>query len=115
MSLKQFMAAAHVAVRPEGRAHLFEEFLAERKLNRRVLLEISHFMSLLPIVDNSDLVATVPRDLAEVCSRYADIRIVAPPMKLPVIEVHQFWHRRFHKDAANIWLRGVVHALFKAD
>jgi len=59
-------------------------------------------------------VATVPRDLANICARHADIRIVDPPFKSPVVEVHQFWHRRFHQDAASVWLRGLVHRLFGA-
>ena len=79
-----------------------------------LLLELSHFMSLLPVIENSDLIATVPRDLADVCCRYGTIRIVDAPIKSPVIAVHQFWHRRLHKDPANLWLRGMVQALFAA-
>lgn len=112
MTLKQFLAAGHAVVRPDGREHVFEQFLQAKGLQRRVRLEVAHFMSLLPIVSGSDLVATVPRDLAEVCARHGDIRLVETPMKSPVIEVHQFWHRRYHKDAAVEWLRGVVQGLF---
>lgn len=112
MTLRQFLAAGHAVVRPDGREHVFEQFLQAKGLQRRVRLEVAHFMSLLPIVAGSDLVATVPRDLAEVCARHADIRLVDTPMKSPVIEVHQSWHRRYHKDAAVEWLRGVVAGLF---
>ena len=114
VTLEQFLAASHAVVRPEGREHVFEQFLQAKGLQRRVRLEVSHFMSLLPIINGSDLVATVPRDLAEVCVRHGDIRLVDTPMKSPVIDVHQFWHRRFHKDAAHGWLRGLVHGLFSA-
>jgi DNA-binding transcriptional LysR family regulator len=113
MTLKQYLAAPHAAVRP-GREHLFEEFLQQRGLTRRVQLETSHFTSLLPIIEGSDLIATVPRDLADVCVRHARIRIVDVPIKAPTIEVHQFWPRRFHKDAGNMWLRAQVHELFRA-
>jgi hypothetical protein len=34
------------------------------------------------------------------------------PIASPVIPVHQFWHRRVHKDAASMWLREQVHSLF---
>jgi DNA-binding transcriptional LysR family regulator len=112
ITLKQFLAASHAVVRPDGREHVFEQFLQARGLHRRVRLEVAHFMSLLPIISTSDLIATVPRDLAEVCVRYGEVRTLDTPMKSPVIEVHQFWHRRFHKDAAHVWLRGVVHRLF---
>ena len=112
LTVEAYLAAQHAVVRPEGREHVFEQFLAQRGLQRRVVLEIAHFMSLLPIIATSDLIATVPRDLAEVCARHAAIRLVEIPVESPVIEVHQFWHRRVHKDAATTWLRGVVHSLF---
>jgi DNA-binding transcriptional LysR family regulator len=114
LSLKAWLAASHAVVRPDGREHVFEQFLQQRGLQRRVLVELSHFMSLLAVVEASDLIATVPRDLADVCRRYAGVRIVETPLKAPVIAVHQFWHRRFHKDPANVWLRGLVQSLFGA-
>lgn len=113
MTLETYLELPHAAVRP-GREHLFEEFLQERGLKRRVLLETSHFTSLLPIIESSDLIATVPRDMADMCVRHAAIRIVDVPLDAPTIEVHQFWPRRSHKDAGNVWLRGLVHELFRS-
>ncbi len=112
LTVKQYLDLSHAVVQPDGREHVFELFLDQRGLKRRVLLKLSHFMSLLPVIENSDLIATVPLDLAEVCQRYANIRVLDAPIKSPVIAVSQFWHRRFHKDPANIWIRGVIHAVF---
>ena len=114
MTLKAYLAASHAVVRPEGREHVFEQFLRGRNLQRRVVVEIAHFMSLLPILTTTDLVATVPKDLADVCVRHAPIRILPCPIKAPAIEVHQFWHQRFHKEPANVWLRGLIHDLFRS-
>jgi DNA-binding transcriptional LysR family regulator len=114
ITLKAYLAASHAVVRPEGREHVFEQFLHGRDLRRRVVVEIAHFMSLLPILTSTDLVATVPKDLADVCVRHAPIRILPCPIKAPAIEVHQFWHQRFHKEPANVWLRGVIHDLFRS-
>jgi len=114
IALKAYLAASHAVVRPEGREHVFEQFLHGRNLQRRVVVEIAHFMSLLPILTSTDLVATVPRDLADVCARHAPIKILQCPIKTPPIEVHQFWHRRFHREPANVWLRGVIHDLFRS-
>ena len=112
MTREQYLAAPHAVVRPEGREHLLEEVLAAQGVKRRVVLEIAHFMTLLPVIAASDLVATVPRDLAEVLMRHAGLHLFDLPFASPAIDVHQFWHRRFHKDPANVWLRGVVQALF---
>jgi DNA-binding transcriptional LysR family regulator len=111
LSLKQYLAASHVLVRPEGRGHLFDEHLKKQGMQRRVVLEISHYMSLLPIIAESDLIATVPHDLAEVCARHARIRVLPSPVKSPAVEVHQFWHGRFNKDPGNVWLRNSIHRL----
>ncbi len=112
MTQKQYFAAAHALVSPDGRQHVFDQFLHSQGLKRRVVLEISHYMSLLPIIEGSDLVATVPHDLAELCARHAAVRVLPSPIKSPAIEVHQFWHSRFHKDPGNVWMRGVLHGLF---
>ena len=69
-------------------------------------------MTLLPIVESTDLVATVPRDFAELCRHYAPIEIFEPPIASPAIPVRQFWHRRSHNDPANAWLRSMVRDLF---
>ncbi len=115
LTLKAFLTASHVVVKPEGRAHVFEQFLQQRGLKRHVVLELSHYMSLLPVLEANDLIATVPRHLAAVCSRYAGLSIADTPLKAPVIAVHQIWHERFHKDPANTWLRQLVQQEFKAD
>jgi DNA-binding transcriptional LysR family regulator len=112
VALKDFLAAAHASVRPDGREHAFDQFMAQRGLRRTVAVELAHFMSLLPLLERSDLVATVPRDIATVCVRYGTLRMAEPPVKPPAIAIHQFWHTLAHKDAANIWLRGVMRSLF---
>lgn len=114
MTAAEFMAAPHAVVAPDGREHLFERFMQTRKQQRRVVLELSHFMSLLSIIASSDLVATVPLDIAEFFAAHGNIRIVDLPIRAPEVEVHQFWHQRQHKDAANVWLRGLVHEVLRA-
>ena len=108
----QFMQASHAVVKPDGREHLFEKFLQTKGIQRRVVVELSHFMSLLPIIETSNLVATVPKDLAEFFVQHGDVRYVPTPMKSPVIDVHLFWHQRFQKDPAHMWMRHIIHTLF---
>ncbi|CAN1565530.1 hypothetical protein B9Z42_00180 [Limnohabitans sp. B9-3] len=108
----QFLQASHAVVKPDGREHLFEHFLQSKGIKRRVVVELSHFMSLLPIIETSNLVATVPKDLAEFFVQHGEVRYVPTPMKSPVIDVHLFWHQRFQKDSAHIWMRQIIHNLF---
>jgi DNA-binding transcriptional LysR family regulator len=112
LSMAQFTQASHAVVKPDGREHVFEQFLQSKGVTRRVVVELSHFMSLLPIIETSNLIATVPKDLADFFVRHGEVRYVPTPMKSPIIDVHLFWHKRFHKDSAHIWLRQVIHQLF---
>ena len=110
-----FLAAAHAVVRPGGRASLFEAFLATQGLQRRVALELSHYMSLLPVLESSDLIACVPLDLAQVCAAHGRLRVLALPLPAPVVAVFQTWHERVHKDPAHVWLRQLVYDTFSSD
>jgi DNA-binding transcriptional LysR family regulator len=111
LTLRQYLAARHVVVRPDGREHMLDSHLEGKGWQREVTLELSHFMSLLAILPGTDLVATVPLDIATVLERHIAIRRIALPFKPPQIEVRQFWHRRMQHDAAHQWLRGLMHAV----
>ena len=112
LTLKKFLDAAHAVVSPEGRTHdLFERELKKRGCVRRVRLEIPHYLSLPAIIEGSDLIATVPRDVGVAFARLAKLRLLEPPVNVS-FDVKQYWHERAHKDPVNLWLRDMVHALF---
>jgi DNA-binding transcriptional LysR family regulator len=108
LSMKDYLAAPHAVVLPDGREHLMEQFLNAKQIRRNVVLELSHFMSLQTVIASSDLIATVPEDLAQFFAAHGKIQILPLPLKSPEVEVHQFWHKRLGKDPANMWLRGLV-------
>jgi DNA-binding transcriptional LysR family regulator len=113
ISLKEFLLADHVVVRPEGREHLFEGFLRQRRLSRRVALEVSHFMSLIAILPGTRLLAVVPVQVADAIAEHIAIKRSVIPLKAPQIDVLQFWHQRFHKDPGNVWFRDIVRKLYQ--
>jgi DNA-binding transcriptional LysR family regulator len=113
ISLPQFLAASHVVVYPDGREHLVDSSLRQRGIERRTVTELAHFMSLLPILGRTDLIATVPRDLAEVCATYVDVQILPVPFDAPVITVRQTWHQSADQDPANRWFRDVVRSVLR--
>ncbi|KAF1018723.1 MAG: PCP degradation transcriptional activation protein [Paracidovorax wautersii] len=108
-TLRQYLAAHHVVVRPDGREHLLDRFLEDKGWHRHITLELSHFMSLLALLPGSDLVATVPRDIATVVARHLPLREVALPFRPPQLRIQQYWHRRMQNDPANRWLRGLFY------
>jgi len=44
--------------------------------------------------------------------RLANIKMIRPPIPVPRLEIRQYWHRKFHDDARNRWLRALVARLF---
>jgi len=37
------------------------------------------------------------------------------PVKMPRLDVSQYWHERFHRDPGNQWIRSVFASLFAAN
>jgi DNA-binding transcriptional LysR family regulator len=115
MTLRQYLAARHIVVRPDGREHMLDRFLEEKGWHRHLTLELSHFMSLLALLPGSDLVATVPQDIATVVGRHVPLKRIELPFRPPQIQVQQFWHRRMQDDPAHRWLRTVFYEVNRRD
>jgi DNA-binding transcriptional LysR family regulator len=116
LTLKQFKAAEHVLVRPQGlsdHGEVIERALARRDVAARVAVRISHFHGVAALVTSTDLIATVPSRLAESMKRLAGVKVLPPPIALPKIKVSLYWHERFHRDPGNAWLRSVYVRLFQ--
>jgi DNA-binding transcriptional LysR family regulator len=115
LSLKQYLQLEHAVVRAESRTEeVIERYLARKKMRRRIVLTTPHFASAPMIVAQSDLIVTLPQPLAHYFSSVsAKLRVVELPFEPPRIELKQFWHRKFHHDARNRWLRTLVCSLFQ--
>jgi DNA-binding transcriptional LysR family regulator len=115
LTLKQFLQLEHAVVRAESRTEeVIERFLVRQRIRRRVVLTTPHFASVPPIVERSDLIVTVPEPLARYFSTVSTrIRCVRPPFDPPRIDLKQYWHRKFHHDARNRWLRHLMCELFQ--
>lgn len=104
-----FESAPHAAIRTEGRSQeVIEVALDDIGVKRQVLVTLPHFLGLLSIVPNTDLMGIIPGDLASIFERQPGIGIHPLPFKSPSVRVVQAWHRRYDQDAANQWLRGLV-------
>jgi DNA-binding transcriptional LysR family regulator len=91
---------------------LVDRLLAQHRLTRRVVLSVPYYIVIPPILERSDLVATVPAEIAAVFSRFLKIRTLPLPIRIPNVVLRLYWHPRNQHDAANKWLRSVVNDLF---
>ncbi|MDI5932378.1 LysR family transcriptional regulator [Halomonas kalidii] len=111
--LAAFVAAQHAVVVARGTGHgIVEEQLARSGVTRPVRLELPHFAAVPYIVSSTDLVVTVTDKLAEVTRERFRLAMREHPVPFPEIPINLFWHRRFHQDAGNRWLRGLVFEMF---
>ncbi|WP_197707579.1 LysR family transcriptional regulator [Sphingobium sp. LB126] len=108
---EEFSALSHVVV-DVGRAGVIvrhDAAIDEAGVKRNVSITTTNFLSVPWLVaQHSDYVATVPRSLGVKFSRYGIVALRDPPISLPAFALRQYWHRRFHLDPANRWLRELV-------
>jgi DNA-binding transcriptional LysR family regulator len=113
LTVKQFLALEHAVVRASGRSQeVFERFLERKRLHRRIALHTPHFMSIPMVIAKSDLVVTVPLAVGTCFAQSAQIKLVRQPFDIPKFDLKQHWHRRYHHDPRNRWIRGLVVRLF---
>ena len=112
LTLDAYKKEDHVAVTGGTGAQLLDEAMARRGVRRQVVLELPGFLGLSGIVSATDLIATLPRQIGETLAGMAGVKVVECPLKVPSVNIQQHWHARYHHDAANQWLRGVVAMVF---
>lgn len=114
LTRKQFEAEPQIDVVSRGTGHwLLYKALEDANVKRCVAARVPSFLGLAQIVSHTNLLALVPARLGKLLTEEADVRTIAAPIKLPSYTVKQYWHERFHRDPANIWLRAVISDLYR--
>ncbi len=112
-SLKEFAEMSHVAVVPGSVAGgpslgFVDELLAERGLQRRVALTVSHFLVAPHVVAASDLALTASERLITPFLRPLRLRTLRFPLPVATYRLTQVWARRSDADASHRWLRRMI-------
>ncbi|MEB0137404.1 MULTISPECIES: LysR family transcriptional regulator [unclassified Undibacterium] len=109
LSLADFTAARHLIVDSREEPYVrINQALQKAGISAAAHLQVPHFVAVPYIVSRSDLLVTVPHKLAERAAAPFDLLYSAAPLPLPELETHMFWHRRYHQDHGNQWLRSFV-------
>ena len=113
MTEQDFSDAEQISIIAAGTGHgMIDELFGRMGISRNIRLRVPHFVSIGHILSKTDMIATVPEILARRISGPFDLRWCAHPIPLPHISIGMFWHAKYHKDAANQWLRNAVYACF---
>ncbi len=113
MTLAEFTHLEHVRVVAAHTGHgAVDELLAAAGIERRMRLTVPHFIAVGHILQGSNLIATVPERFADRCIAPFGLAKSPHPVALPQIAINLFWHARFNRDPANLWLRQLLVELF---
>lgn len=115
-TLAAFTREKHVVVSTIGTGHAHQ--LAERAVEAEVpeeniICRVPMFISAALLAKNTDVIATLPLTIATALASDLKLKIITPPIKLPKIEIFQYWHDRLHREPGTKWIRGVFTQLFK--
>jgi DNA-binding transcriptional LysR family regulator len=108
-NLKAFLNSRHVAVVGRGLTEdPVDVWLRQEGFARHIALRVPSYLQALQVVALADLVAFVPKRLAESLAGPLSLAVVPPPINPGKYEEYLFHPRRTAKDSASIWLKNLT-------
>jgi DNA-binding transcriptional LysR family regulator len=111
ISLPRYVEQGHVLVSIDDEPGPVDRMLIAQGIERRVVLRTPYFVGVPFIVARSELLATIPRALAEEAASVVALHILPAPVPLSSFRITMTWHERAHRDPAHEWLREVARRL----
>ncbi len=106
LSLDNFLKLRHVALAPRVRTNsMIDLALSKRGLKRTIAVTVPHFLSMPVMVQNSDMVCTMPRRMANLYVDHFRLRSHVVPLRVPEFPIYMIWHDSHEADAGHRWLR----------
>jgi DNA-binding transcriptional LysR family regulator len=107
LTLEQYMEMGHVSVGFGRSRHMSIEewFMNQYGFNRRLEVITNDFNTLPQLVVGTQRIATMHQRLARLYADYLPLRILPPPVKIPVMREFMLWHRSVDGDPMHRWLR----------
>lgn len=112
LTLAQYEAEEHAVVTSSGTGHLIlDREIVRQGIARKVALRVPNYLGIAFVIEQTDMLVTIPERLAQVLEGRGRFRVFPVPFELPDYAVKQHWHERYHHDPGNRWLRRVVSEL----
>jgi DNA-binding transcriptional LysR family regulator len=113
ITLAQYKSLPHVGIMSPNTGHgELSEWLEKKNIYRHIQLHVPHFVAVGHILHSSDLIASVPERFAQKCEEPFQLETSPLPFKLPEIAINLFWHAKYNREPANMWMREQLVALF---
>ncbi len=109
LDLARYAAFGHILVSPGASlSGIVDKALAGTGETRRVVMAVPYFLAALATVAQTDLIATLPRRLAERHAKSFGLGTVPSPIPIRTFPVQMAWSRRMSVDPSLLWLRGTL-------
>jgi DNA-binding transcriptional LysR family regulator len=106
MTMEGYLSAQHVLVSSRTEGPGIEDFeLSRLGVQRSIRLRCQHYYAACRVVEETDLLLTMPETYARIIAQRANVTIMAPPADFPSIDVHLYWHKAYEREPALIWFR----------
>lgn len=106
LDMEGYLSAKHVLVSSRSEGPGIEDFeLSRLGVKRNIRLRCQHYYAACRVVEETDLLLTMPEAYARIIAERANIRIMDPPADLPSIDVHLYWHKAYEREPALLWFR----------
>lgn len=110
LTLDRYSVLRHalITVRDDRSPGPVDEALEPLGLTRRIAVRVPNFLAAPMIVAETDLIITLPRQLAHWLAGRAALEVVEPPLDLGRFTIRTLWHERRREDAEHAWLRATL-------
>ena len=100
-----YLEALHLHVSPWGDRGSLDAALSRHGVSRRIAVTVGHFLLAPAILEDTDLIATLPARLARPWAERFGLSVSDPPFDLGVTPIAAYWHRRQDQNPGLLWLR----------
>jgi DNA-binding transcriptional LysR family regulator len=113
--LATYARLSHINFSQRGEAEApIDDVLAALGQSRRVAVTNQHMSTLANIVQNTDMVGSLPSRLAGMLASTGSVQVHPLPFEMPKVQLNLYWNRRFELDGANRWMRQTLLGLCRA-
>ncbi len=113
LSLTQYLEEKHVAIKSSTGHIQVDKTLKEMGFYRNIILEVPHFSVLQGVLDQSDLLVTLPSRAAQYYLKIANVKCFELPFKTDSFSVSQNWFKRSDDIVARRWLMKTIQDIFE--
>jgi DNA-binding transcriptional LysR family regulator len=109
LTLEQYLASSHILVSVLGGLPTIpEKRLAAIGRKHIMAIRVPYFTVAIRSIAGTDLIATVPKRLAEAEKHNPALKFLPPPVEISGFKYLMVWHPRLSTDAAHTWLREMI-------